>query len=91
MTFSASGSGSVGGEPKHKFDLGVAYEDGGLGGELANLRRPGVAVALRLIADAAKGESGGYRVEGCRGDGDADHSGLAATTLKSLAVLFASG
>ncbi len=30
-------------------------------GELANLRRPGVAVALRLIADAAKGESGGSR------------------------------
>ena len=24
-----------------------------------------VVVALRLIADAAKGESGGYRVEGC--------------------------
>jgi len=37
-----------------------------------------VAVALRLIADAAEGERGGYRLEGGGRDGNADHWGGAA-------------
>ena len=41
---------------------------------------------IGTLADAAKGESGGYRVEGCRGDGDADHSGLAATQSSSSSL-----
>jgi hypothetical protein len=41
-----------------------------------------------LVADAADREGGGYRFEGGFGDGDADHSGLAATqrSISSLPI-----